>query len=704
MSSKSKRRLGYWLVLCALLSTWAFLSFKEPSDSLDQQTFTQMLRSDLISKATITYRSGSPLQLIEGTYYRTDQNGQRLVVAGKPVQVAFRALVDLPDDIKKQILDKHFILRQEDASLQTAVYILTAVVLVAALIFYFFLRQSREAKKRVFDFGESKARLRTGLGQRVTFKDVAGVEEAKAEVTEIVEFLRDPKRFQTLGGRIPKGVLLVGLPGTGKTLLARAIAGEADVPFFSISGSDFVEMFVGVGASRVRDMFARANKSAPCLIFIDEIDAMGRHRRSGTGSGQDEHEQTLNALLVEMDGFGTQDGVIIIAATNRLDVLDPALLRPGRFDRKVVVHPPDTKGRLKIINLYTKKIRVDDKVDFQALAKSTTGFTGADLEAMFNEAALIAARIGRKGIQMEDFEVARNKVLHGVGHRINLEKPEDKWRIALHEIAHLSTSFSFSSIQPINYISLHMPFKPEWFVVSDGLNVDSFQAIVGVEAAEGTLSVLLAGRAAEMFFLGDTSSLSASDTAIATALAYQMLTRWGMNEAVGLTNNTLTKGSANESAGAYNYLIGTSKIIDREMKKVLALAYQRSFDHVKANCQQIADWAARLYESESLGAVWIETAEASVRFKATMKGKLSEQSIETGGDHENLSNSLGVSGVRKESSILREASSIDAKLSILRRTRDVLDLQATTLGLNTPPHIITQLQDVKAEIVKLEVC
>jgi len=403
-------------------------------------------------------------------------------------------------------------------------------IIFIAVIWIFFMRQMQSGGNKALSFGKSKARLVSEKAVKITFADVAGVEEAKGEVQEIIDFLKDPQKFQKLGGKIPKGVLLVGSPGTGKTLLARAIAGEAGVPFFSISGSDFVEMFVGVGASRVRDLFEQAKKNAPCIIFIDEIDAVGRHRGAGLGGGHDEREQTLNQLLVEMDGFEGNEGVIIIAATNRPDVLDPALLRPGRFDRQVVVPAPDVKGRLEILKVHTRNIPVDENVNLEHIARGTPGFSGADLANLVNEAALLAARKSKTKVENIDFESAKDKVLMGVERRSMIISESEKRNTAYHEAGHALVAKLTPGTDPIHKVSI-IP-RGRALGITQQLPIDD-RYTYSKEYLMKTLQVLMGGRAAEELALKHMTTGAGNDIERATELARKMVTEWGMSEKLG---------------------------------------------------------------------------------------------------------------------------------------------------------------------------
>ncbi len=423
----------------------------------------------------------------------------------------------------------NYVRSDSNSSIQSFLVNWLPVLLILGM-FVFIMRQIQVGGGKAMSFGKSRAKLLTESKNRITFKEVAGVEEAKDELQEIVYFLKDPKKFTKLGGRIPKGVLLLGPPGTGKTLLARAVAGEAGVPFFTISGSDFVEMFVGVGASRVRDLFEQGKKSAPCLIFIDEIDAVGRHRGAGMGGGHDEREQTLNQLLVEMDGFESNDGVILIAATNRPDVLDPALLRPGRFDRRVVVHKPDLKGRHQILEVHVRKTPLGPNVDLERIARGTPGFSGADLENLVNEAALVAARADKKYLEMEDFEKAKDKVLMGSERKSMVIDEEDRKITAYHEAGHTLVGKKLAGIDPIHKVTI-IPRGmalglTQTLPEKDNLNLTKSKA-------KNMISFLFGGRAAEALIFGDITTGAGNDIERATEIARRMVCEWGMSEKLG---------------------------------------------------------------------------------------------------------------------------------------------------------------------------
>jgi len=468
----------------------------------------------------------------------------------------------------------------------------------------FFMRQMQSGGNKALSFGKSRARLLTAHQKKVTFKDVAGVEEAKEELQEIIDFLKEPQKFQKLGGRIPKGVLLVGPPGTGKTLLARAIAGEANVPFFSISGSDFVEMFVGVGASRVRDLFEQGKKNAPCIIFIDEIDAVGRHRGAGLGGGHDEREQTLNQLLVEMDGFESNEGVILIAATNRPDVLDPALLRPGRFDRRVVVARPDVKGREGILAVHVRKIPLSDDVDISVVARSTPGFSGADLANLVNEAALNAARNNQKTVTHEDFEMAKDKVLMGVARKSLIINDTEKRVTAYHEAGHAMVAAMVEGADPLHKVTI-IP-RGMALGVTQQLPVDDRHTYPRVYL-EGQLAIMMGGRLAEELFLGTMTTGAGNDIEQATELSRKMVCQYGMSSLGPLTFGKQEEQIflGREIAQHRDYSEQTALLIDDEVRKFIMQGYDRARNILNENREALIRIAEALLERESLDAAEI---------------------------------------------------------------------------------------------------
>jgi cell division protease FtsH len=467
-------------------------------------------------------------------------------------------------------------------------------------VWIFFMRQMQGGGAKALSFGKARARLISDKQNKVTFQDVAGVDEAKEELREIIEFLKDPPKFQKLGGKIPKGVLLVGPPGTGKTLLAKAIAGEANVPFFSISGSDFVEMFVGVGASRVRDLFEQGKKHAPCIIFMDEIDAVGRHRGAGLGGGHDEREQTLNQLLVEMDGFETNDGVILIAATNRPDVLDPALLRPGRFDRQVVVARPDVKGREEILKVHARRIPLAPKVDLKVLARGTPGFSGADLANLVNEAALLAARQDKKVVEMIDFENAKDKVLMGVERRSMIISETEKKTIAYHEAGHALVADLLPGADPLHKVTI-IPRGRALGLTQQLPSDDKYN--YSRDYLVNRITILLGGRAAEEIVFQQQTTGAGDDLEKATDMARKMVCEWGMSERMGPL--TFGKGEEHiflgrEVARPKDFSEETAVLIDSEIKRIVVESATRARHMIESNLEKLHALARALLERESL--------------------------------------------------------------------------------------------------------
>ncbi len=474
-------------------------------------------------------------------------------------------------------------------------------VLLLGAFWFFMIRQMQTGGNKALSFGKSRARLLSMQQKKVTFKDVAGVDEAKEELREIIEFLREAQKFQKLGGRIPKGVLLVGPPGTGKTLLARAVAGEANVPFFSISGSDFVEMFVGVGASRVRDLFEQGKKNAPCIIFIDEIDAVGRHRGAGLGGGHDEREQTLNQLLVEMDGFESNEGVILVAATNRPDVLDPALLRPGRFDRRVVVSRPDVRGREEILRVHTRKIPLSDNVELNILARGTPGFSGADLANMVNEAALLAARNNRKTVTMYDFELAKDKVLMGAERKSLLLTDEEKKVTAYHEAGHALVASKLPYADPLHKVTI-IPRGMALGVTMQLPETDKHNYTK--EYLDTMIAIMMGGRLAEEIFLNQMSTGASNDIERATEMARKMVCEWGMSELGPLTFGKKEEQIflGREIAQHRDFSEETAMKIDVEVRKIVDYGYQRAKNVLETDREALVRIAKALLEREVLDA------------------------------------------------------------------------------------------------------
>ncbi len=530
---------------------------------------------------------------------------------------------------------------EEEASSGIFWYILIQSLPILLLVGFlvFSLRQMQIGGNKALSFGKSRAKLLSNQQKRVTFKDVAGVDEAKEELQEIIEFLKDPQKFQRLGGRIPKGVLMVGPPGTGKTLLAKAVAGEANVPFFSISGSDFVEMFVGVGASRVRDLFEQGKKNAPCIIFIDELDAVGRHRGAGLGGGHDEREQTLNQLLVEMDGFDSNDGVILMASTNRPDVLDPALLRPGRFDRRVVVGRPDVKGREEILKVHTRKIPLGDDVDISVIARGTPGFTGADLANLVNEAALNAARYNKKFVTMADFEVAKDKVLMGVERKSLVISEEEKRLTAYHEAGHTLVSLKVPSADPIHKVT----------IIPRGMALGVTQQLPEGDRHSYTkeyllsqIAILMGGRIAEEVFFGEDriTTGASNDIERATEIARAMVCEYGMSDlgplAFGKKEEQIFLGK--EITQHRNYSEDTAIKIDQEVRKIVSQQYERAKKIILENREALERLAEELIKRETLDGVQVRRLIAGLPLDEEDE-KVSDS--DTGGSIKEENKSLG---------------------------------------------------------------
>ncbi len=546
--------LGVVLVFVLLINL-----FSQPRARRDQVNFSEFL--DLIKKGEVSE------VLIQG------DNVQGTLLNGRQFKTYNPGYAKLIEDLR----EKDVIITGEEEKQSPWITILISwfPMIIIIAIWIFLMRQMQAGGGKAMSFGKSRARLLTEQQQKFTFEDVAGIDEAKEELEEIIEFLKDPKKFTVLGGRIPKGVILMGAPGTGKTLLARAIAGEAGVPFFSISGSDFVEMFVGVGASRVRDLFMQGKKNAPCIIFIDEIDAVGRHRGAGLGGGHDEREQTLNQLLVEMDGFESNEGVILIAATNRPDVLDPALLRPGRFDRRVVVPLPDIKGRNGILKVHSKNKPLADDVNLETVAKGTPGFCGADLSNLVNEAALMAARKEKKKIDRSDFEVAKDKVLMGVERKSMIISPEDKENTAYHEIGHVLVAKLIPGTDPIHKVTI----VPRGWSLGQTHYLPDERHTRHKEFLLSEVAVLLGGRAAEEIVKKDVSTGAGNDLERATDLARKMVCEWGMSEKLG----PLTFGKKEEQiflgreiAQHRDYSEHTAIKIDEEVRIIVVENFERA--------------------------------------------------------------------------------------------------------------------------------
>ncbi|MCZ6768016.1 MAG: ATP-dependent zinc metalloprotease FtsH [Acidobacteria bacterium] len=598
MNTTAKNVFLWIVIIVAVVVLWNFLNTVRSGniDELNYSEFTSLVKEDKLrsyptSPVTLTGNK------VEGKYLdsATDTERQFRVIIPKGSE----------ETIANTLNEKDIIVRVNDDEQNSFVYMLLTSwfpIILFVGFWIFLMRQMQSGGNRALSFGKSRAKLSTNNKKKVSFKDVAGVEEAKEELQEIIEFLKEPQKFQKLGGRIPKGVLLMGPPGTGKTLLARAIAGEASVPFFSISGSDFVEMFVGVGASRVRDLFDQGKKNAPCIIFIDEIDAVGRHRGAGLGGGHDEREQTLNQLLVEMDGFESNEGVILIAATNRPDVLDPALLRPGRFDREIVVTLPDIKGREGILKVHTRRIPMEKEVNLSILARGTPGLSGAQLANMVNEAALNAARFSHHTVTMEDFEEAKDKVLMGKERKSMIMSDQEKRNTAFHEAGHALVASMLPEADPLHKVTI-IPRGRALGVTMQIPEEDKYNYTK--EYMEASVAILLGGRVAEELILGSCTTGASNDLERVTERARKMVCEWGMSEALGpLTFGKKTEQIflGREIAQHQDYSEATAIEIDQEVKKVVLAAYAVARKVLDKNRKALIRVAEALLEYETLDA------------------------------------------------------------------------------------------------------
>ena len=615
MNTTAKNVFLWIVIIVAVVVLWNFLNTVRSGnvDEVNYSEFTSMVKDDRIR----SYPT-SPVTLsgneVEGKYLDSSTDTER----------KFRVIIPKGSEetIANTLNEKDIIVKVNDDDQSSFVYMLLTSwfpIILFVGFWIFLMRQMQSGGNKALSFGKSRAKLSTNHQKKVTFKDVAGVEEAKEELQEIIEFLKEPQKFQKLGGRIPKGVLLMGPPGTGKTLLARAIAGEASVPFFSISGSDFVEMFVGVGASRVRDLFEQGKKNAPCIIFIDEIDAVGRHRGAGLGGGHDEREQTLNQLLVEMDGFESNEGVILIAATNRPDVLDPALMRPGRIDREVVVTLPDIKGREGIIKVHTRRIPFAKDVDISILARGTPGMSGAQLANLVNEAALNAARFDRKSVAMADFEEAKDKVLMGKERKSMIMSDEEKRNTAYHEAGHALAAHLLPDADPLHKVTI-IPRGRALGVTMQLPEEDKYSYTR--EYMEASLTILLAGRVAEELILGSCTTGASNDLERVTDRARKMVCEWGMSEEIG----PLTFGKKEEQiflgreiAQHQDYSEDTAMQIDKEVKKVVLASYAKARKLLDENRDALILVAEALLEYETLDADEV---------KAVLKGEKIHRELE----------------------------------------------------------------------------
>ena len=593
--SSTARQIVFWLLIIAgALLLYKLVNPRGSSyQNVDLVKLDQMIQAGELKQLTVKQTETVAIDVHNQEY--------RVALSNEP------AKNDLLKSAREVINGKPRVPKVEEESSSSYIWpmlITWAPLLFIIAIWIFMLRQMQSGGNKALSFGKSRAKLLNNQQKRVTFKDVAGVEEAKEELQEIIEFLKEPQKFQKLGGRIPKGVLMMGPPGTGKTLLARAIAGEANVPFFSISGSDFVEMFVGVGASRVRDLFEQGKKNAPCIIFIDEIDAVGRHRGAGLGGGHDEREQTLNQLLVEMDGFESNDGVILIASTNRPDVLDPALLRPGRFDRRVVVSRPDVRGREGILKVHTRKIPLGEDVDISVIARGTPGFTGADLANLVNEAALNAARYNKKLVAMGDFELAKDKVLMGAERKSMVISNEEKRVTAYHEAGHTLVGLKVPNADPVHKVT----------IIPRGMALGVTQQLpegdrhnYSQEYLLGQIAILMGGRIAEDTFLGSITTGASNDIERATELARAMVCEYGMSEMGPLTFGKKEEQIflGREIAQHRDFSEDTAIKIDQQVKKIVTAQFERAKAIIEENRDTMIRLAECLLERESLDGVEI---------------------------------------------------------------------------------------------------
>ncbi len=597
-SSSTVKTILFWMSIVLLgVMLWKLVSANGGQAREDQPSYSEfMAKVEAGDVKEVTMYLGQVSYELQGEYIRPANRKFQVTIAKEDAATVTKDLRDKAVQIKVK----------EHGNADWVLLLLNGLPLLLLVGFCLFLmRQMQAGGNKALSFGKSRARLLSAQQKKATFKDVAGTDEAKEELQEIIEFLKDPQKFQKLGGRIPKGVLLVGPPGTGKTLLARAIAGEANVPFFSISGSDFVEMFVGVGASRVRDLFEQGKKNAPCIIFIDEIDAVGRHRGAGLGGGHDEREQTLNALLVEMDGFESNEGVILIAATNRPDVLDPALLRPGRFDRRVVVARPDVKGREEILRVHTRKVPIGDDVDLSIIARGTPGFSGADLANLVNEAALWAARQNRKFVTMADFEMSKDKVLMGVERKSMILSDEEKKNTAYHEAGHALVAAMTPGADPVHKVTI----IPRGMALGLTMQLpEDDKHTYTREYLEAMLAVLMGGRSAEEIFLGHITTGAGNDIERSTDIARNMVCEWGMSElgplAFGKKDEAIFLGR--EIAQHRDYSEDTAIQIDKEVRRIVNAAYEKARGLLSDNRDVLERIAQALLEREVIDAAEVK--------------------------------------------------------------------------------------------------
>lgn len=620
MNTTGKNVFLWIVIIVAVVVLWNFLNTVRSGDvrEVNYSEFTSMVKDNKIRSSP-----NAPVVLtgneVEGKFVDANETEQH-----------FRVIIPKGSEetIANTLNEKDIIVRVNDDDQGSLVYMLLTSwfpIILFVGFWIFLMRQMQSGGNKALSFGKSRAKLSTNQQKKVSFKDVAGVEEAKEELQEIVEFLKEPQKYQKLGGRIPKGILVIGPPGTGKTLLARAIAGEASVPFFSISGSDFVEMFVGVGASRVRDLFAQGKKNAPCIIFIDEIDAVGRHRGAGLGGGHDEREQTLNQLLVEMDGFESNEGVILIAATNRPDVLDPALLRPGRFDREVVVSLPDIKGREGIIKVHTRRVPLGKDVNISILARGTPGMSGAQLANLVNEAALAAARYGRKAVTMADFEEAKDKELMGKERKSMIMSDQEKRNTAYHEAGHALVAHMLPDADPLHKVTI-IPRGRALGITMQLPEEDRYNYTK--EYMEASVAILLGGRAAEEVILGSFTTGASNDLERVTERARKMVCEWGMSEELG----PLTYGKkaeqifiGREIAQHQDYSEGTAVQIDQAVKNLVLKCYAMAKAIVEEQRESLILLAEALLEYETLDAQEIIAIIKGEKIQRDMGPEISDQ-------------------------------------------------------------------------------
>ncbi|HJL15068.1 MAG TPA: ATP-dependent zinc metalloprotease FtsH [Sandaracinaceae bacterium LLY-WYZ-13_1] len=590
MKQSHKTLLLWVLLILMFVAIYKLVTDQDPPRAVPYSEFVTDVRGGHVERVTAQPRDGATD--FEFTYVGDGEHRESRTTVGPPLSQ------ELTDDLQEHDVRLE-IEPTDDGGFWSSLLMMWLPMIFLLVIFFFFMRQLQASGGKAMSFGKSRARLLNESQNKVTFADVAGIDEAKDDCEEIIAFLKDPKKFQRLGGRIPKGVLLMGPPGTGKTLLARAIAGEAGVPFFSISGSDFVEMFVGVGASRVRDLFEQGKKHAPCIIFIDEIDAVGRHRGSGLGGGHDEREQTLNQLLVEMDGFEASEGVIIVAATNRPDVLDPAILRPGRFDRRITVPRPDLKGREGILAVHTKKVPLAEDVDLEILARGTPGFSGADLENLVNEAALLAARQDKDFVAMLDFEMAKDKVLMGSERRSMAMTEKEKQTTAWHEAGHTLVAWLLPDCDPVYKVTI-IPRGPALGVTQTLPESDPLSR--SKEWCVDSIAMALGGRIAEELKFEELTSGAASDLQRVTNIARQMVTSWGMSELgpMAFGEKDDSPFQMGPSFRQKDYSEKTAQEIDDEVRRIVSTQYERARSLLEEHRVQLDGIAEALLERETL--------------------------------------------------------------------------------------------------------